>query len=429
MRNIRFIHAADLHLDAPFSGIAGTLPQTLSTLLQQATFTAFTRLITLCEQEKPDFLLLSGDILNEEDGSLRARLSVRDGCARLTRQGIRVFMIHGNHDPLSSALRAVRWPEGMVVFGSEARSVPLFDPGETRPFAVIHGISHAALNETRNLADLLGQERLKDSLPDCAHIALLHATPGGGSGTPYAPFSLDDLRRGRMDYWALGHIHDRRIISEAPFAVYSGCTQGLHINESGPKGCLLATLSRPGETWQVTTAFKPLGPVQWETVQATIPQELEESDDLEALEEILRQAMHEAAESDCDAMILRLQLSGRTALNTLLRTPASQADLLERLREQGLQENPQQWIKDLEITTAPLLERTALLNRDDLLGEIFRQGEQLRSGDLSVIQDTVLAPLYGHRRAGKVLPPLSEEELQRLLDDAESLCAGLLGDA
>lgn len=37
-----------------------------------------------------------------------------------------------------------------------------------------------------------------------------------------------------------------------------------------------------------------------------------------------------------------------------------------------------------------------------------------------------LAPLFAHARAGKALEPLTDEELARLLDDAESLCLDLL---
>lgn len=97
MQPIRFIHAADLHLDAAFSGISREAPSDLALRLQRSTFTALTRLVELCERERPDFLLLAGDVYNAEDQSLRAQLAVHDACARLSRLGIPVFIVHGNH--------------------------------------------------------------------------------------------------------------------------------------------------------------------------------------------------------------------------------------------------------------------------------------------------------------------------------------------
>ena len=143
MDEIRYIHAADLHLDTPFRGLAQETGQggRLARLLHDATFIAFERLIGCCEREKPDFLVLSGDIYNQEDHSVKAQLALRDGCLRLQRLGIPGFIAHGNHDPLSSRLTSVEWPENVVIFGAEPETRPLLRDGET--LALIHGISHA----------------------------------------------------------------------------------------------------------------------------------------------------------------------------------------------------------------------------------------------------------------------------------------------
>ena len=73
MPPIRFIHAADLHLDAAFSGLSRDIPADFAERLRTATFTAFRRLLDLCERESPDFLLLAGDVYNQEDASVSAR--------------------------------------------------------------------------------------------------------------------------------------------------------------------------------------------------------------------------------------------------------------------------------------------------------------------------------------------------------------------
>ncbi len=44
------------------------------------------------------------------------------------------------------------------------------------------------------------------------------------------------------DYWALGHVHARSVLSQAPWVVFTGNLQGRHVNEPGPKGATLLTV-------------------------------------------------------------------------------------------------------------------------------------------------------------------------------------------
>ncbi|WP_369334420.1 metallophosphoesterase family protein, partial [Serratia marcescens] len=55
--------------------------------------------------------------------------------------------------------------------------------------------------------------------------------------------SVDDLRRAGYDYWALGHIHERQVVAEAPAIVFPGNLQGRHAREAGPKGATLVSVA------------------------------------------------------------------------------------------------------------------------------------------------------------------------------------------
>ncbi len=441
MQQVRFIHAADLHLDAAFSGISREAPSELALRLQQSTFVALTRLVELCERERPDFLLLAGDIYNEEDQSLRAQLAVRDACVRLEKMDIPVLMVHGNHDPLSSRVRTMHWPSSVTIFGEEVKAVPVGKGEGAAPLAMVYGVSHVSSRETRNLA-----ARFRRGPEACLHVGLLHAAPGDADGSVrYAPFSQEDLIASGMDYWALGHIHDRREICHRPPAFYPGCVQGLHVNESGEKGCLLVTMTPSENGWASEAVFHALGPVQWETLEVSLddrergehgpasgdPQTdgLPEAVSLDALEEQLRRTLLDTAERlrpGCEALVVRLRLTGRTVLNSLLRRESLLSDLLERLREPG--DGVRIWVKDVEVLTRPAVDRRELTARDDLLGEIFRLGDAGRMSPerRKAMKQETLAPLFAHSRLRRVLEPLAEEEMVRLIDDAESLCMDLL---
>ena len=177
---VRYIHAADLHLDTPFQGLAREAAQSghLSRIMQDATFTALERLFRFCEEKRPDFLVLAGDIYNQENYSAKAQLALRDGCRRLDALGIRVFMAHGNHDPLSSRLTAIHWPENVTVFGPDVESRLVEKDGQ--PLALVHGISHAGSRENRNLAQLFR----RDDTQSVFQLGVLHCTvEGEATGT------------------------------------------------------------------------------------------------------------------------------------------------------------------------------------------------------------------------------------------------------
>ena len=72
MSNLRFVHAADLHLDSPFTGLKTATPSHVSARLLNATFDAFGAVIDLCLSERVDALLIAGDIYDAADRSLRA---------------------------------------------------------------------------------------------------------------------------------------------------------------------------------------------------------------------------------------------------------------------------------------------------------------------------------------------------------------------
>ena len=430
LRTVRFIHAADLHLDAVFSGISRDMPQETARRLHQATFTALEHLFALCERVRPDFLLLAGDIYNQEDHSLAAQLAVRDGCARLERLGVRVFIVHGNHDPLSSRLRTLQWPENVTIFGEQVGSHTLYR--EESPLAVIHGASHSGPKETRNLA--AGFSRAPEH---CLQVGLLHTSLGDADGNNrYAPCTVDDFRTANLDYWALGHIHDRRVLCDRPLAQYSGSTQGLHVNEPGPHGCLVVTAQPQGDGYAFSSVFQPLGPVEWYKLDLDLGEEAT----IDSLEQQARAALAETATRSVSArgkgpylvippsaLVVRLRLTGRTGLDAELRRPGVMADLLERLRDEAPGE-PLIWLKDIEVDTRPLLDRALLVEREDLLGEILRMADRLREDPqrMTEMAEAALSDLYGHARARKALDLPAAEELLSLLANAETACLDLL---
>lgn len=431
MYPVRYIHAADLHLDAAFKGLSrDAADPAMAQSLHQATFTALERLVDMCAAEKPDFLVIAGDIYNQEDRSIKAQLCLRDACKRLEEHGIPVFLAHGNHDPLPSRLQTIHWPDNVVIFGDGVESWPVLREG--RLVAVVHGISHSSAKEGRNLAQAFSRQRPRGVEEDspCFHLGVLHCTlDSSAHGERYAPCTLSDLENAGLDAWALGHIHQRSIVSMEPFVAYAGNTQGLHILEGGPRGCLLVHASPRGdapEQFQCKADFRPLGPVQWETLAVGI----EDVQHIDTLEGRLMDAVEAAAartDVSCQALIVRLRLTGRTLLDKDLRTPAVVQELAERLRANTL-DKPSVWIKDIEVETGQELDLDALCKREDLLGEVVRlalAGEQ-DAGAASALVSPALDTLFKHAKAKSVLTSPDDAQMREVLSEARKLCIDLM---
>ncbi len=443
MFSLRYIHAADLHLDASFKGLRRQKSLSsqergpLEHILRTASFTALERLVALCEREKPDFLVLAGDVYNEEDQSLKAQLALRDACARLDKCGIAVFIVHGNHDPLSSRLKTLQWPTNTTIFETEMGHEVVLHRQLGTPVAVVHGVSHASAKESRNLATAF--TRLGGEYEKIFQLGVLHCTLDAvPSAERYAPCTVQDLEATRLDAFALGHVHEERVVLPSPFVAYSGNTQGLHINETGPKGCLLVTVTAQEEAehhgaapFAVTSTFHALGPVLWEKCEIA----LDSIEHINEVEERIQEALEDILAHTplyCQALVVRICLTGHTPLDGELRYKDFCEELTERLQNQQNTEQQQGqcllWLKDIVVETSPLVAMDEMRKRDDLLGETLRLGLLLgqESKNAEDFVRTALHPLFAHNKAKYILEFPNANQSQELMEEAQRLCADIM---
>ncbi|MCH9655546.1 MAG: hypothetical protein K0U89_16995 [Planctomycetes bacterium] len=97
----RFIHASNLRLDHQPQGV-GAVSRESQTHLEDCTLETFDGIIQACLEYEIDFLLLTGNSFIDEDYSIRARIALIDGFQHLASKNIQVFVIPGEHDPLSA---------------------------------------------------------------------------------------------------------------------------------------------------------------------------------------------------------------------------------------------------------------------------------------------------------------------------------------
>lgn len=251
----RFIHAADIHLDSPLKGLERYEGAPVDAI-RGATRRALENLVKLAIDERVDFLIIAGDLYDGAWTDHNTGLFFVKQMSRLREAGIALYLIAGNHDAVNKMTRALRLPK------NPGGDDPLFSPlaAETRRLdhlgVAIHGRSFLSAAEPGNVA-----QQYPTGEAGKFNIGVLHTSlEGDAEHVRYAPCSLDDLRSKEYQYWALGHIHNRRILADVPYVVYPGNTQGRHIRETGAKGCYLVTVDDRG---RISAEFRPLDVFRW----------------------------------------------------------------------------------------------------------------------------------------------------------------------
>ena len=302
MAPLTFIHAADIHLGRPFTGLERSSAE-LGELFQNAHYEAWNRVVQTALDRRVDFVTLGGDVLDSSSASVRARVSLRDGMKRLQDASIPVFMALGNHDPLATFPHSLRQLPGLHLFGPEPEGLFPHSVEQTEG-VMIFGASFPRAAVAENL--VAGFRR--DPGLDLA-IGVVHANVCGiGGHRNYAPCSLDDLRATGMDVWCLGHVHAPTVLCRSPLIIYPGTPQGAHVNESGPHGCYLISVSDRGS---MEARFIPTAPVLWVTTEVDVTRTESVEDVLDAIEaETSRLADRE---DPPDAVVTRIILTGRGA--------------------------------------------------------------------------------------------------------------------
>ena len=379
---VRFVHAADLHLDAPFQGIAAADPR-IGSALADATYAAFTGVVDTCLSREAAFLVIAGDAYNSADKSLRAQLRFRAEMERLAEAGIEVFIVNGNHDPQSGWSAGFALPETVHIFPTNrVERVEVERDGEV--IAAVYGRSFARAAETANLS--LGYHR---DASDPLAIGVLHANVGSNSEyDPYAPATLDDLRAAGMDYWALGHIHKQEVLAEYPWITYAGSPQGLNPKETGPHGCFVVEIARGGAT---TLEHVETAPVAWAQVEV----DMSGAADLEEVRVLLMAACENIRVTSGRNTVARISLRGRSAAHADLGRPGVEDQLRDDVRAEAALETPWVWIDRLDDRTSPLIDLDALRGGPDFAAELVRIADELAADPaaLAALLDDIAAPL------------------------------------
>jgi DNA repair protein SbcD/Mre11 len=361
---LKFIHAADIHLDTPLQGLVHYAGAPVNEI-RNATRRAFEKLLDAALAHQVDFVIIAGDLYDVGLKSFESALFFNRQMTRLKEAGIDVYLIHGNHDAASKLIKQLRPPANVHVFRSNEPQT--FRRDVLHLPVAIHGQSFATPEVTDDLA-----ANYPAPVANAFNIGVLHTNISGISEhANYAPCSLDTLRNKGYHYWALGHVHNRQIFCSDPYIVFPGNIQGRHGKEPGEKSCELVTVSDAGA---VSIERIPTSVLLWSEVEIDAS-DCQTADDLyERLPALFRRLVSESRER---VTALRVRIAGSSEAHTELnRDPeVVRNEVMSLASEFG---NGLLWIERVQVATAARIDRQVLLTRDDPIGEVMRTLAALR---------------------------------------------------
>lgn len=402
MSNFKFIHTADLHLDSPFKGITEVAGK-FSEEIMSSTFRAFDQVLEYCIELEVDFLIIAGDIFDSDNRSLRAEIYFARGMERLNKAGIKVYLIHGNHDPLNSKQNNYNWPENVYTFPSTGVTRVAY-PNEEDVAVQIYGRSYPQRFFYENCLPEFAKLHEGKSFS----IAIHHSNVDGDKKyDSYAPTSLSEIKKTKYDYWALGHIHHNAILNERePMVVYSGNTQGRHINERGIKECHYVEVVKN----QISDSkWLPTSQIIWEQIEIDITGITR----LDQLISLIDKSIEQEQERYQRPLILRIILFGRSELYLMLQSKEQLLEIEDSLNEHYT--NSKLWtiIESIQINVEPQVALEQIIAGDSFLADYLKQYGEHSLTSISRNDEDIFefaADLLNNRSVRKHLRPLADEE-------------------
>lgn len=373
---IRVLHLSDLHLNTGF----GSKKQSVREVLKEALLNAFEGSVAYAITNQLDAVIIAGDLFDNDNINFHMEKRILKNIQLMLDSDIDIIYSTGNHDPMetTAVLKSIKSHQRLHVFESDEITQKLLHSKDGSSYQVI-GCGHRSKGEKRNL---IKKYPIKNNgLP---WIGIAHASvPSArsvGEKESYMPTALSDIEILEYDYFALGHIHIRQLLT--PKIGYSGNIQGLSIKETGKKGGFLIEIDMN------LTKVTPVDfhEIQWEYLELEMTPDITDS---ESLSNRLSSLITESVSKSDKKFIFRVVLKGRTVLYKALTDPSN-----IRFLEEDICNDLD--LLDLEIRTDAItrnLDLEALKREETVLSYVLQNLENC-SESVALMSRLYALPIY-----------------------------------
>lgn len=228
---MKFVHIADLHLDAPFTVLNAN--NRLGEKRRKEQLNIFEKVIEYIEENKIEFLFISGDLYENEYVKESTIGYINNLFKKI--ENTEIFIAPGNHDPYlkNSYYRTYNWNENVHIFNDEIKkysyeNIDIYGYGFTDFYVQSSEVENIEIeNKEKN------------------NILIVHGSldTSDKQEKTYNPMSYKKLKSLGFDYIALGHIHTTNF-SEDETIIYPGSLVALGFDEIGNHGMVVGEIKQ-----------------------------------------------------------------------------------------------------------------------------------------------------------------------------------------
>ena len=298
---MRILHFSDVHIGVenygqvdPETGLSTRLVDFLSTLDEVVSFAL---------DNEVDLALFCGDAYKSRDPTQTHQREFAKRIARLSTEGIPVFLLSGNHDvpftaSRASALEIFRTLEVRNVYTGETLNTHLI-PTADGPVQIValpwirrsayltrddtRGLNPEGVNEAiqKSLTDAISSqaEALDQTIPAlfAGHVSVSQATTSSEQSMMLGRehvLMMSSVALQQFDYVALGHVHKYQVLGRDPLVMYSGSLQRIDFGEEDDdKGFLVIDIDPGRPRGQRVSEFKfhMVGARNFLTISVNVP--------------------------------------------------------------------------------------------------------------------------------------------------------------
>ena len=246
---------------------------------------------------------------------------------------------------------------------------------------------------------------------------MLHTALTGREGhETYAPCKADDLKSKQYDFWSLGHVHTREVISETPWIVFPGNLQGRNIRETGSKGATLVTVE---DMVVESVQHHDFDTIRWDHVEVDV------SDARYGHEVVsmVKNSLETKIDPDDDRIFaLRLTITGRTEAHAEL--VLNQDLYRNQIRAASFEIGENIWLEKIRFKTRTVIDLDSLMKHDDPVAGLLNYIQAMRVA--GTIDEKMLQDEFGDLRSKL---PAEYKKMEDVLDfDNPKSLVGLLDE-
>lgn len=263
---MKLLHIADLHLGKRVNNFS----------MWENQIDILTKIIRIVDEEKPDAVLIAGDVYDRSMPSEEAVELLDDFLVRLAQRELDVFIISGNHDSAERVAFGARLMDKSgihisPVYGKDIQAITLSDEWGAVHFWLLPFIKPASVRRWYPDAGIVSYTDAMQTVVNHLklnhaerNVALVHQFITGASvcdSEEHSVGGLDDISADvftPFDYTALGHLHGAQFVKQENIR-YSGSPLKYSFSEANhKKSVTIIELGNKGNTTIRTVELLPL---------------------------------------------------------------------------------------------------------------------------------------------------------------------------